>query len=148
MIDEEKVKEKLKELKHPGFGKSLLELGMIRDIGIVDGTVNLTLALKNDRSSFRGTLEKKIKDGLSSVEGVAEVRIEVTTLSREEIERLFPKQELKGIKQVERIIAVASGKGGVGKTTVAVNLALALHQQGFRTGLMDADIYGPALPYR
>ena len=72
--------------------------------------------------------------------------LHVTTLSPDEINRLFPKIPLTGIEKVHHFIAVASGKGGVGKTTVAVNLALAFAKQGFRTGLLDADVYGPSVP--
>ena len=72
--------------------------------------------------------------------------MEVEILSREEWERLFPKPPLEGIKKIQNFLAVASGKGGVGKTTIAVNVALALLQQGYKVGLLDADIYGPSVP--
>jgi ATP-binding protein involved in chromosome partitioning len=67
-------------------------------------------------------------------------------MSREELDHLFPKHPLLGIDKVARFVAVASGKGGVGKTTVAVNLAFALSREGFRVGLLDADVYGPSIP--
>lgn len=74
------------------------------------------------------------------------MQIEFTTLNREEIERLFHKPPLKGIIKVKYFLAVASGKGGVGKTTIAVNVALALVKKGYKVGLFDADVYGPSVP--
>jgi ATP-binding protein involved in chromosome partitioning len=71
--------------------------------------------------------------------------MKVITLSREEWEKIFPPPTYKGLVQVKEVVAVASGKGGVGKTTVAINLALALAGQGQRVGLLDADIYGPSI---
>jgi ATP-binding protein involved in chromosome partitioning len=74
------------------------------------------------------------------------VQVEVKALSREEFEHLFPRAPLKGIAKVKNFLAVASGKGGVGKTTIAVNVALALVKQGCTVGLLDADVYGPSVP--
>jgi ATP-binding protein involved in chromosome partitioning len=146
MVDEKKIREALQNVRHPGLQKSLVDLGMIRNISVSEENVSVTLALKSRHGPLLEKISHEIKEAVSVIAGVSKVQIEVTTLTPEEIKRLFPKAPLKGIEKVRHFIAVASGKGGVGKTTVAVNLALALVRQGFRTGLLDADIYGPSVP--
>lgn len=146
MIDEQRVHEILKALKHPKTRKSFLDLGMIRDIAVEGDTVSLTLALKSERSPLRRGLEQQINSALKVVDGVGSVRINATAMSQAEWEKIFPPPSYKGIAQVKEIVAVASGKGGVGKTTVAVNIALSLAGQGLRVGLLDADVYGPSIP--
>jgi ATP-binding protein involved in chromosome partitioning len=146
VADEKVIQDALKDIMHPGLKKPLIDLGMIRNISILGGTVNVTLALKSRRGPLQENILRKIKETVGAIAGVSKVQVEITTLSPEEIKRLFPKKPLKGIEKVRHFIAVASGKGGVGKTTVAVNLALAFAKRGFRTGLLDADIYGPSVP--
>jgi ATP-binding protein involved in chromosome partitioning len=146
MVDEKVIRDVLKDIMHPALKKSLIDLGMIRNISILGETVNLTLALKSRHGPLQGKILREVKESVGAIAGVLKVQVEVTTLSPEEIKRLFPKMPLKGIEKVRHFIAVASGKGGVGKTTVAVNLALAFAKQGFRTGLLDADVYGPSIP--
>lgn len=85
-----------------------------------------------------------MEQAVGALPGVSSVQVGVITLSREESEQMFPTAPLKGIEKVKHFLAVASGKGGVGKTTIAVNVALA--QQGHKVGLLDADVYGPSIP--
>jgi ATP-binding protein involved in chromosome partitioning len=146
MVDEQQVRKILQTVKHPKVRRSFLDLGMIRDIAVDGDAVHLTLALKSENSPLRKGLEKQIDSALRSLPGVSHVHMEVTEMSREEWEQIFPPPVYQGIARVKQIVAVASGKGGVGKTTVAVNIALALAGQGLRVGLMDADIYGPSIP--
>ncbi|MBU1405169.1 MAG: Mrp/NBP35 family ATP-binding protein [Proteobacteria bacterium] len=146
MIEEKQVRQILQTVKHPKTQKYFLDLGLIRDIAVAGDTVSLTLTLKSERSPLRKGLEKQIDSALRALPGVSHVRIQVTKLSQEEWGKIFPPPVYKGIYQVKEIVAVTSGKGGVGKTTVAVNIALALAGQGLRVGLMDADIYGPSIP--
>jgi len=138
MVDDRKIREALQNIRHPKLRKSLLDLGMIRNISVAGENVNLTLALKSRRGPLQEKFLREIKETVGAIAGVSTVQVEVTTLSPEEIKRLFPQIPLKGIEKVRHFIAVASGKGGVGKTTVAVNLALAFARQGLRTGLLDA----------
>ena len=146
MIDEKKIQKALQTVLHPKLKKPLIDLSMIRNISITGGKVTLTLALKSERGPLQGLLTREIEKAVEAVAGVSSVQVEITTLSQKERERLFPKVPLKGIEKVQHIVAVASGKGGVGKTTIAVNLALALARKGLRTGLLDADVYGPSIP--
>ncbi len=146
MLDENHITKALQTVLHPKLRKSLLDIGMIRNVTIKGDVVGLTLALKSDRGPLKDKFVRDIEQLLATIPGVAKVDIDVATLSRDDSERLFPQPRLEGIEKVGRIVAVASGKGGVGKTTVAVNLAVALSQMGLRTGLLDADIYGPSVP--
>jgi ATP-binding protein involved in chromosome partitioning len=145
-MEEKKIREALQIILHPKLNRSLVDLGMIRDIGVEGDAVHLTLALKNDRSPLKNSFLGQIKQAVGAVPGVSSVQIEVTTLSQEESARIFPKAPLRGVEKVRHFLAVASGKGGVGKTTIAVNLALALVRQGCKVGLLDADVYGPSIP--
>ncbi|MBU1986729.1 MAG: Mrp/NBP35 family ATP-binding protein [Proteobacteria bacterium] len=146
MIDEKQIKDALQAVLHPKLKKSLIDIGMIRNISIKGGAVTLSLALKSDRSPLKKVLIGEIEKVLGALPEVSSVQVEVITLSREEFEHLFPKAPLKGIEKVKHFLAVASGKGGVGKTTIAVNVALALAKQGYKVGLLDADVYGPSVP--
>ena len=145
-MDIQRIREALQVVMHPKLKKSLVDIGMIRDISINENVVNLSLALKSERSPIKNTLVEQIKTVLGAVPDVSSVQIKITTLTPEELERIFPAAPLRGIKKVKKFLAVASGKGGVGKTTVAVNVALALAKLGYKVGLMDADVYGPSVP--
>jgi ATP-binding protein involved in chromosome partitioning len=146
MMDEKQIRDALQAVLHPKLKKSLIDIGMIRNISIQDGVVTLTLALKSERSPLKKVLIGEIEKVLGALPEVSSVQVEVVALSREEFEHLFPAAPLKGIEKVKHFLAVASGKGGVGKTTIAVNVALALVKQGYKVGLLDADVYGPSIP--
>ena len=145
-MDEKQIREALQSVLHPKLKKSLVDIGMIRDIRIKGEVVTLNLALKSDRSPLKKLFTGEIEKVVGALPGVSSVQVEVIALTEEEFNRLFPKAPLKGIEKVQHFLAVASGKGGVGKTTIAVNVALALVKQGFKVGLLDADVYGPSVP--
>jgi len=146
MIDDKRIRDSLQAVLHPKLKKSLIDLGMIRKISIKDDVVTLTLALKSERSPLREVFVGEIEKAVASLPEVSAIEVKIETLSKQEYEKLFPKAPLKGIERVQNFLAVASGKGGVGKTTIAVNVALALVKQGYRVGLLDADVYGPSVP--
>jgi ATP-binding protein involved in chromosome partitioning len=145
-MDEKQVRRALQTVRHPKLHKSLLDIGMIRDISIKGDAVTLTLALKSERSPMKKVFIREIETAVGALPGVSSVQVEVATLRPEESAEIFPKAPLKGVENVQHFLAVASGKGGVGKTTIAVNLALALQKLGYSVGLLDADIYGPSVP--
>ncbi len=145
-MNKNQIREALQTVMHPKLKKSLIDTGMIRNISVDDDVLKLTLALKSDRSPLKEVFIREIEKVVDTLPEISSVQIEFTTLNREEIERLFPKPPLKGIEKVKHFLAVASGKGGVGKTTIAVNVALALVKQGYKVGLFDADVYGPSVP--
>ena len=146
MIDEQKVREALQSVREPKLKKNLVELGMIKNVTVEAEKVTLTLALPTLKYPLKGRIVDEIKLVLAGFPGVSSVDVQITALSADERERLFPKPSLLGIRKVGHFLAVASGKGGVGKTSIAVNVALALVKQGHKVGLLDADVYGPSVP--
>lgn len=146
MLDEQKIWDAVKVVMDPELKRSLLELGMIRDICLEKGLVSLTLAFTTSKCPKKDAMVTEIRRVLGNLPGVSGVDITLTTLNKEELPQLFPKHPLVGLGRVRHVIAVASGKGGVGKTTIAVNTALALAGTGNKVGLLDADVYGPSVP--
>ena len=146
MVDEQRIRDVLKVVMDPELKKSLLELGMIRDIVLENGLVSLTLALTTSKCPKKDAMATEIRRVLENLPGVSGVNVKLTTLTKEELQQLFPKHPLAGLDKVRQVVAVASGKGGVGKTTIAVNTALALARKGNKVGLLDADVYGPSVP--
>lgn len=146
MIDEQSVMNALKHVQDPELKKNLVELGMIRNPIIDKGNITLTLALTTLRCPLKKHMIEEIKHVLGELPGVSSVNVQLTKMSDEERKKIFPRHPLAGIEKVSRTVAVASGKGGVGKTTIAVNIALALQKKGYSVGLLDADVYGPSIP--
>jgi len=139
VVSEAEILSALKRVVHPRMNRDVVSLEMIKDLK-VDYEGNVTLTLKIPTDSMRGELERAVKEAVLSVPGVKEVKLNVETRSTRP-----PKPE-KMLKGVRNIIAVASGKGGVGKSTFAVNLATSLASLGGKVGLLDADVYGPTIP--
>ena len=141
MVTEESVLAALKQVEDPELHRDVVSLGMIQDVKVQAGTVSLTLVLTTPACPVRGKFEADVREAVARIPGVA--KVDLTTTAQVKASRPFDQQGMPGVRNV---VAVASGKGGVGKTTVSVNLAVALAQQGAKVGLMDADIYGPNIP--
>jgi len=132
----------LRHVIDPELGRDLVSLGMIRDVQIEGGVAQFTLRLTTPACPIRNQLERMAYQAVAVLPGIREVRVKVEA----EVPRGFGLPGQRNIPGVRQVIAVASGKGGVGKSTVAVHLALALAEAGARVGLLDADFYGPNVP--
>jgi ATP-binding protein involved in chromosome partitioning len=133
----------LKGVKYPGFTRDIVSFGLVRDLTVRDSQVAFRLEVANARPEVALRIEQEARAAVLAVPGVTGV--EATLASPAQAP--FPAgAEAPLLPQVRSVVAVASGKGGVGKSTVAVNLAVALARGGAAVGLMDADIYGPSIP--
>ncbi len=146
MVTVEDVRTRLAQVRYPGFAHDLVTFGMLQDLEVRDGQVSVTLDVPTANLETARALQAEVRAAILGLHGVTGVDVRLAgdaPQRRESTKRSDTRTPLPG---VQHILAVASGKGGVGKSTVAVNLALALRARGLRIGLLDADIHGPSVP--
>lgn len=155
MITQSQVKEAMAQIAHPELGQNLVDLGMIKDVEIEDNKVVFTLALPSSTSSLKDQLVSQAKAAVLSLDGVQKAEVHTAEMSPEERQQFFAKaQQAKAgaspiaqkMNDISHVIAVISGKGGVGKSSVSSLLAVALRREGQDVGVLDADITGPSIP--
>ncbi len=138
-----RVERALSQLKNPRRGGDVLTAGMVKDLAVDDrGTVSFTFLLGRDDP---GSLARDVRKAVQAVPGVTAVRVSVTDASAA-ADAVPPPSTPVELPHLGKVLAISSGKGGVGKSTVSANVAVALARAGHRVGLMDADIYGPNIP--
>jgi Mrp family chromosome partitioning ATPase len=151
MITDKQVLDALRGVMHPEMKRNLVELGMIKEVVTKDGGVTVTLLLPFKEIPIKDDLVQGVRGAVKGLDADSQVQVDLVEMSQQE-RAVFMAQAEGGPKQaqslnsIDRVIAVLSGKGGVGKSSVAALLAVALNRQGKRVGVLDADITGPSQP--
>jgi len=146
MLTKDQVLESLKEVKYPGFSRDIVSFGLVKQVTVNKDEVAVAMQLTSANAEISSAIRTGAEAVLRKLPGVARVKVDVQAQipAQAAAHRGLPTPQR--VPGVSRILAVASGKGGVGKTTVSVNLACALAMLGQKIGLMDCDVYGPSVP--
>ncbi|MBI3493851.1 MAG: Mrp/NBP35 family ATP-binding protein [Acidobacteria bacterium] len=142
-VEQQAVLDALKVVQDPDLHRDIVSLGFIKDLKIDGERVAFTIELTTPACPVKDQMRDQARAAVLRVPGVSAVDVQLSARVREAVSADGPRQSIPGVKNV---IAVGAGKGGVGKTTVAVNLAIALAKSGGKVGIIDGDIYGPNVP--
>ena len=147
----EQAREALTQVMDPELGRNIVELGMVKDLAVENNAVRFTLALTTKACPLQNTMISDARQALLALDGIQQVDVQVGEMSAEEKQRLFGAQsqqqgQAEALNRIKHVIAVMSGKGGVGKSLVAALLAVSLRRRGLEVGILDADITGPSIP--
>lgn len=139
------VDEIIRSVIHPETGKNIEEAGMVESVAMSDDRISITLVFEKSRDPFMNPIKKQLVQKLT--EAFPRMEGKISIILKEGVRKnnaVQPKDKYSGTRDVKNIIAIASGKGGVGKSTVTSNLAVTLASMGYKVGVLDADIYGPS----
>jgi ATP-binding protein involved in chromosome partitioning len=148
MPTEDEIKNALKAIKYPGFSRDIVSFGLVKEISAQNGAVSVSMELTTNSPDAARQIKAESERAIKSLPGVSAVHVEVKQKpgARTPGGAQSPFANQSKVPGIRHVIAVASGKGGVGKSTCSVNLACALTYLGARVGLLDCDIYGPSIP--
>ncbi|MBN1643111.1 MAG: Mrp/NBP35 family ATP-binding protein [Anaerolineae bacterium] len=151
MITQERVRQALRHVMHPELERDLVDLDMIRDVEVGDGKVTVSVALPFLDVPIKDDLVARVEEAVAGLDPDVQVTVSLDEMSQPERAAFMSKSGAepgveRPVNQIAHVIAVLSGKGGVGKSSVAALLAVALRRRGLRVGVLDADITGPSIP--
>ncbi|HEY1790968.1 MAG TPA: Mrp/NBP35 family ATP-binding protein [Verrucomicrobiae bacterium] len=147
MVSQNGILDALRTVKYPGYSRDIVSFGLVREVQAANGAVSIVLQLTSANPEAAQQIKGEIEQIVKGLSGVKQVSVDVKMpAAGQPPAGKNPFDNQARVPGLKRIIAVASGKGGVGKSTCAVNLACALNQLGAKTGLLDCDIYGPSVP--
>ncbi len=149
-LSQDDIKNALKAVKYPGYSRDIVSFGLIKEVNAANGAVSVTMQLTSANPQAAQQIKAESERVLKALPDVKHVHVEVkqpaTAPGAPGAAASSPWANQNRVPGIKRVVAVASGKGGVGKSTVSVNLACALNHLGARVGLLDCDIYGPSIP--
>ena len=147
-MNPESVKELLKQVHYPGFSRDIVSFGLVKDVQVENGNVTVHITLQTNDAKAPEKIFKDCHTVLDDAPGISNVHVELDIQEpATQTGNAGTSGTKTGIPGVKKIIAVASGKGGVGKSTVSANLAAALSAKGHKVGICDCDLYGPSIAH-
>jgi ATP-binding protein involved in chromosome partitioning len=146
MVTEADIQNALKAVKYPGFSRDIVSFGLVKEISAANGAVSVSLQLTSANPDAARQIKEESERVLKTLPGVNHVHVDVQRPAAGQGALANPFANQNRMPGVKRVVAIASGKGGVGKSTLSANLACALQHLGAKVGLLDCDIYGPSIP--